>query len=186
MPILYACVAKQGQIIADYSLQDTGMTDTVRKLISKIPPGTHRKTYKKDEYHFHYVAELNTVFFCLTEAAFSVRVSFAFLDDIKSQWTDGAGASFRDVLSNKMAYYSKPGADKIAEVQGKVAEVKDIMLDNIESVLRRGEQLETLDTKAQQLQTGAKDFKSRATTLARTMWWKNFKIWLIIIAIVLV
>lgn len=183
---MYACVAKGGQIVSEYASTETGMADTVKRLIGKIPAGSHRKTYKKDDYHFHYIAESNTVFFTLTEANFPVRVAFAFLDDIKSKWTDTQASTFGVTLSNRMAYFSKPGADKISEVQTKVAEVKDIMLENIDAVLKRGDQLDTLDSKATALQAGAKDFKSRATDLARTMWWKNVKIWIIIIVIVLV
>lgn len=187
MPILYACVAQNAQIVSEFATQETGMRDTVQRLLTKIPAGTSRKTYKKEDYHFNYVAEAGSVFFCLTDAGMQARVAFAFLDDIKSRWGSGSAPSaFKDTLRDRMGYYSRPGADKITEVQAKVAEVKDVMLENIDALLKRGDQLETLDKKAEGLKQGAKDFKTRATDLARSMWWKNVKIWIIIIVIIIV
>ncbi|KAI8906539.1 hypothetical protein PhCBS80983_g01009 [Powellomyces hirtus] len=76
--------------------------------------------------------------------------------------------------------------NKTAAVQGQVDEVIGIMHNNIEKVMQRGERLESLQNKTDDLQQGALQFKRGATKVRRQMWWKDLKLKLIIAAIVIV
>ncbi|EPZ36580.1 hypothetical protein ROZALSC1DRAFT_27790 [Rozella allomycis CSF55] len=49
------------------------------------------------------------------------------------------------------------------------------MQNNIQLVMDRGEQLESLQTKTDNLQQGALQFKKGANNLRKQMWWKNMK-----------
>ena len=72
---------------------------------------------------------------------------------------------------------SRPGdPDKVERVKDEVARVKDIMVTNIEALLERGERLDLLVDKTEQLSTNAVSFKQASRTLARRMWWQNFKV----------
>lgn len=53
------------------------------------------------------------------------------------------------------------------------------MVQNLEKVLQRGEQIELLVEKTEQLQTNAAEFKKVSTDLKRHYWWRNVKIWII-------
>jgi vesicle-associated membrane protein 4 len=61
------------------------------------------------------------------------------------------------------------GPGKTAAVQGQVDEVIGIMNNNIEKVMARGERLETLQNKTDDLQQGAMQFKRGATKVRREM-----------------
>ncbi|KAJ3013732.1 hypothetical protein HKX48_005543 [Thoreauomyces humboldtii] len=78
------------------------------------------------------------------------------------------------------------GPNKTQAVQGQVDEVIGIMHNNIEKVMARGEKLESLQNKTDDLQQGALQFKRGATKVRRQMWWKDLKLKLIIAAIIIV
>lgn len=53
---------------------------------------------------------------------------------------------------------------------------KAIMSDNIEKVLARGEQLDAVAAKADDLQAHARDFHVRGRALRRRLWWKDIRL----------
>lgn len=61
------------------------------------------------------------------------------------------------------------GPSKAQNVQNQVNEVIGIMHNNIEKVMARGEKLETLQTKTDDLQAGALQFKRGATKIRKQM-----------------
>ncbi|KAJ3297996.1 hypothetical protein HK104_011291 [Borealophlyctis nickersoniae] len=81
-------------------------------------------------------------------------------------------------------YSSNPGADKLRQVQGEIEQVKDVMVHNIEKVLERGERIEILVDKTDNLNQASFAFKKRSTALRRQMWWKNTKLMVILGAVI--
>ncbi|CAN9504570.1 unnamed protein product [Ophioblennius macclurei] len=71
-------------------------------------------------------------------------------------------------------------------VQGQVNEVKVILKDNINKVLERGDRLDDLIGKTDDLQATADSFQRTSTRVARKYWWKNIKMMIIIGVIVLI
>ncbi|CAH1787342.1 unnamed protein product [Owenia fusiformis] len=78
------------------------------------------------------------------------------------------------------------GDSKIARVQGQVHDVIDVMKDNIGKVMDRGERLEDLQDKSDDLSSNANMFRSRATDLRRNMWWKECKMRILLAVVVVV
>jgi hypothetical protein len=79
--------------------------------------------------------------------------------------------------------------NKVAKVQSQVSEVKSIMMENIEKVLDRGEKLEMLVDKTENLRYQADQFQKSGKALRNKMWWQNIKMKLLvalILAIVVV
>lgn len=103
-------------------------------------------------------------------------------------------------------YYSNDtNADRIKRVQTQIAEVKDVMVDNIGSfylvlrgfvlcsdycsldkVLARGERIELLVDKTNELSSSALSFQKQSVSLKRSMWFKNIKIMIVIGVLVVV
>lgn len=61
------------------------------------------------------------------------------------------------------AFLTLPIKDKLTQVENKVAEVKEILLDNLRELEQRGESLESLKIKADDLVHVAEVFKRKAT-----------------------
>ena len=136
---------------------------------------------------------------CMADEEMSRRIPFAFLADIKNRWkatfgTAGRNAmaygmndEFARVLAKQMDYYShNPEADRINQVRGGLEDVKTIMVSNIEKVLERGERIELLVDRTDNLSAQAFQFKKKSTQLKRAMWWKNMKLTLIIALVVII
>ena len=91
------------------------------------------------------------------------------------------------VLQKQMEHFSDASkSDKFAQVKGQLQEVKGIMIDNIEKVLERGERIELLVDRTNDLSDSATDFKFRSKKLKNTVWWKNVKLILLLVFIILV
>ena len=74
--------------------------------------------------------------------------------------------------------------NKVAKVQTQVAEVKEIMMQNIEKVPDRGEKLELLVDKTENLRYQADQFQKGGKALRNKMWWQNVKMKLLVALIV--
>ncbi|KAL7324316.1 Vesicle membrane receptor protein (v-SNARE) [Mucor circinelloides] len=74
---------------------------------------------------------------------------------------------------------------KTARVQQQVDEVVGIMQENIDKVMQRGERLDDLRGKTEDLQATAGHFKRGANQVRKRMWWKDLK-WKIIIALTII
>jgi len=75
---------------------------------------------------------------------------------------------------------------KLQQTQAQVDEVVDIMRVNVDKVLERDQKLSELDDRADALQAGASQFEASAGKLKRKMWWKNCKMWAILITVIVV
>ncbi len=69
---------------------------------------------------------------------------------------------------------------KIQQAQNAVEEVIEIMRDNIDKTIHRGEKLETLQTQTEELAAHSMIFQRSAKSLSRAMWWKKCKLNLMI------
>jgi hypothetical protein len=80
-------------------------------------------------------------------------------------------------------------SSKFAQVQKQTIELKEIMIDNIEKTIRRGEELESLENRAEQLHEASTCFYKKSKSLKWKERWNAVKFWIlgvIILAIVVV
>ncbi|SAM01439.1 hypothetical protein [Absidia glauca] len=77
------------------------------------------------------------------------------------------------------------GNQKTQHVQQQVDEVVNIMQENIDKVMQRGERIDDLRGKTEDLQSTAGHFRRGANQVRKRMWWKDLK-WKIIIAVTII
>ena len=87
-------------------------------------------------------------------------------------------------LVNK--YQDIKNINKIAEIQEDVNAIKIDMKKNINKMVESVEDVNDLQNKSEQLKLESQDYKKNAVELRKITWWQNFKLWLIIIGVVLV
>ena len=91
--------------------------------------------------------------------------------------TYGLQGSFSPVISQLMhTYNTNPPSDELTNAQNQLAQVKDIMVQNVEQILSRGERIELLVDKTDNMASQATAFRRGARTVRRQMWWKNTRI----------
>lgn len=74
--------------------------------------------------------------------------------------------------------------DKTRMVRQEVDQVVNIMQGNIERLMERGENLDSLHSKTDNLQAGAMEFRKGAVQVKKRMWWQNAKMNLVIAVVV--
>ncbi|KAK1413682.1 hypothetical protein QVD17_35458 [Tagetes erecta] len=158
--LIYSFVARGTVIIAEYTEFKGNFTTVASQCLQKLPANNNRFTYNCDGHTFNY----------LMDNGYSTIVGL-----------------FRFRHEQMKYCVSHPEEiDKIAKVKAQVSEVKGVMMENIEKVLDRGEKIELLVDKTDNLRNQANEFKKQGTKMKRKMWIQNMKIKLIVAGIVLV
>lgn len=200
MPILFSVVARGTVVLAKYASCTGNFEEMTEKILEKIPPKNDKLTYTKGSYHFHYICENNIIYMCITDDDFQRSRAFLYLTEIKRRfitvYDQGAqtavayamNSDFARVLANEMKYYSESNQDIdiISKVHGELDELKDIMVKNIDNVAMRGERLELLVNKTDNLTANSVTFRKTSRNLARSLFWKNVKIYVIVGVILIV
>lgn len=126
---------------------------------------------------------------------FLVTIKNAFLAQFPPPETDFAAlpaygcAAFNARLKQLMVAQGTTEAgqqDALRNVQSEIAGVREIMTENIERVLERGERIDLLVDKTDRLGGLAGDFRVRSRGLRRQMWWKNVRLMALLVAVVLI
>jgi len=81
---------------------------------------------------------------------------------------------------------SQPANNRTAALQAEIDSTVGIMRDNINKVSDRGERLDALQDKTDNLQRSAQGFRRGANRVRKAMWWKDMKMRMIIIAVVVI
>jgi vesicle-associated membrane protein 7 len=116
------------------------------------------------------------------------RIPFAFLQEIKDLFHSKYGMEvpqraiafslneeFSKLIQDRMDFYNNAGSnvDGLSAVKNQIEDVKNVMVENIEKVLERGEKIELLVDKTDRLNQQAFQFVSNSKKLRTAMWWKN-------------
>lgn len=99
---------------------------------------------------------------------------------------------FSPVIKERMEYYNSDDADRgidsIGVVKSQIEDVKEVMFNNIEKVLERGEKIELLVDKTDRLNQQAFRFESSSRSLRRAMYWQKMRCYITlgVIAVLLI
>lgn len=160
--IIYALVANDGSTtpLAEVALAGGNFSVIAVKILGKIRQNASVSYSYENKYMFHYHNDQGFTFLCMTDAGFTNRTAYNFLFDIKDRFFQKYGAEaasaiglsanreFADTIKNRMHYYNTdPSADKLKTVRANIDKTKDIMIENIDKVLARGEKIEILVNK---------------------------------------
>lgn len=125
---------------------------------------------------------------------------FSFLAELQRRFTSlpssssiadipayGLQGTFGPVVAELMdTYNTAPPVDELERAKGELAQVKDIMVQNVEQILSRGERIELLVDKTDEMAHQATAFRRGARTVRRQQFWRNQKIMLLSVAVGLV
>ncbi|CAK9317488.1 unnamed protein product [Citrullus colocynthis] len=200
MAIIYALVARGSVVLAEFSVTPTNASSISRQILDKIPGNDDSHvSYSQDRYIFHVKRTDGLTVLCMADDTAGRRIPFAFLEDIHQRFVRtygravhsanayGMNDEFSRVLSQQMEYYSNdPNADRINRLKGEMSQVRNVMIENIDKVLERGDRLELLVDKASNMQGNTMRFRKQARRFRNTVWWKNVKLMIMLIILLLV
>lgn len=76
--------------------------------------------------------------------------------------------------------------DRITQVRSQVQEVTGIMQENVGKIMERGERLDDLQDRSEQLISVSDDFYVTSARIRRRMWWQDLKSKIILAIVVIV
>ncbi|CAD2217364.1 vesicle-associated membrane protein 7 [Angomonas deanei] len=167
----------------------------MQKVIQTVSTKEYRRKTIEDKeggVNYNYISNgEGRLVACVTTSDMRMRTVFAFLEAVEPLVRGGAaqGTELRNgrkLLQQKMEFYNNPQNDKITALNDDINQVVDVMMDNMDKVLARGDQLDTIVDKSETLLVHANDFRDHSTQLKRNLCMKNLKLTLIIIAAVIV
>eukprot|EP01087_Luapelamoeba_hula_P015872 TRINITY_DN4800_c0_g1_i1.p1 TRINITY_DN4800_c0_g1~~TRINITY_DN4800_c0_g1_i1.p1 ORF type:complete len:273 (+),score=55.09 TRINITY_DN4800_c0_g1_i1:42-860(+) len=202
MSIRYALIARGTTVLVEYSRDTGNFTQIARQLLVEIQrgnAGSDRRSYASGNMVFHYINQDNVTVLCMADEEAGSRIPFAFLQDIQQKFltqfgrsylTAGEGVfddAFARTIDQQMNHYNySPDVDDFRRIKHSLNEAMDVMVVNIEKVLKRGEAIEVLVTQTETLERGSFRMKQSSTAVKRRMWWKNTYLCLVLICCVLV
>ncbi|KAL7753368.1 palmitoyltransferase [Sorochytrium milnesiophthora] len=148
------------------------------KTLAERTPAGQRQSVEQDEYNMHvhaYNRRDGLVGVVVTDKEYPVRVAFSLLNKVlddftqkfpKAEWTQLTAATsqsrFPELQATLTKFQDPHSADSLLKVQRELDETKIILHKTIESVLERGEKLDDLVAKSDQLSMQSKTFYKTA------------------------
>lgn len=172
---LAASIQEDEQSGRDLQQYQTQAKQLFRKLNAQSPD---RCTLEAGDMNFHYVIAQGVCYLCLCEAFFPKKMAFAYLEDLHTEFIEQYGKrvptvtrpySFIEfdtfIQKTKKLYIDSRARRNMGNINNELQDVQRIMVANIEEVLLRGEALSSLDTKASNLSSLSKKYRSDAKYL---------------------
>ncbi|CAH9099834.1 unnamed protein product [Cuscuta europaea] len=199
MAILYSLVARGPVVLAEHSATSTNASTIARQVLEKIPGNNDTNiSYSQDRYIFHVKRTDGLTVLCMADDVAGRRIPFDFLEEIHQRFVRTYGRAvlsaqayamndeFSRVLAQQMEYYSNdPNADRINRLKGEMSQVRNVMIQNIDKVLERGDRLELLVDKTATMQGNTLRFKRQSRRFRSAVWWRNVKLIVVVTFLVL-
>lgn len=172
---LAASIQEDEQSERDLQQYQSQAKQLFRRLNAQSPD---RCTLEAKDLNFHYLIAQGICYLCLCEASFPKKLVFAYLEDLHNEFFDQYGKRVPTVTrpyffiefdiyiqKAKKKYSDSQARRNLGSINTELQDVQRIMVTNIEEVLQRGEALSALDTKASNLLTQSKKYRSDAKYL---------------------
>ena len=194
----YVCVARGERILAEHRLDaNYDLGDTLFRILRALNPDEElRKSYTHGKHMVNIRVVDGLTFVCITRSDFSVSLTFQMLSACANVFraNHGHGRDVADLAPGALngSYTPKCLAPKVAEfnaqdlkrsrvqqITSKVDDVRDIMFDNMKTVLQRGDKLEVIEHKTEVFSETAEDLHRNASIAAKNaemrLW--RMKVW---------
>mmetsp|Transcript_74859 Transcript_74859/g.86904 ORF Transcript_74859/g.86904 Transcript_74859/m.86904 type:complete len:239 (-) Transcript_74859:36-752(-) len=193
MPIVGSCVAFQNVIVSEDRISTT-IRPAVMKMLERLPRHDTMASFQYENLAYHFMIENEIVYLCVSDKVYQSRTVFGFLNEAKGKFKElfgGAGTRYpspteltpkncarfnSQLITLTKMFNDNPQADKLGRIQSEIDAVKQVMLENLDDLLNRGERIDTLCDKTEMLKEEAQGFHNNARTLKKKMWWRNVKI----------
>ncbi|CAM0147150.1 unnamed protein product [Urochloa decumbens] len=197
--LIYAMVARGTVVVAEHTSYTGNFRDIAAQCLHRLPAGNNRFTYTCDAHTFNFLVADGYAYCVVATESAGRQIPMAFLEMIKEDFnkryaggkaaTATANSLSRDFgprLRDQMQYCTDHPEEvsRLSKVKAQVDQVKGIMMENIDRVIDRGETIDGLVTRTEQLHDQAADFRQQGVRVRRKMWYQNMKMKLIVLGIV--
>lgn len=199
MSLHYSLVARGPVVLCEYSSTAGNFNSVALECLQNIKESDNKLSINCDKHTFNFLIQNGYAYLVVADESYGRQIPYAFLDRIKDEFqakysekgrtaaAHSLDKSFGPRLKYHMEYCVQHPEElsKVLSVQQKVNEVKNIMVENIEKVIERGEKIELLVDKTDDLRSQAEVFQKRGRQLRNKMWWANCKMKLVVLLVLL-
>ncbi|KAH8492641.1 hypothetical protein H0E87_022017 [Populus deltoides] len=182
--LIYAFVSRGTVILAEFTEFSGNFNSIAFQCLQKLPATNNKFTYNCDGHTFNYLAENGFTYCVVADESAGRQLPMAFLERVKDDFVSKYGGG-KAATAQANGLNKEFGDKQACKVKAQVSEVKGVMMENIEKVLDRGEKIELLVDKTENLHSQAQDFRSQGTQIRRKMWLQNMKVKLIVLGILI-
>ena len=200
MSIAYAAIIKRDVCIASGPEPNPSINQSLKRLCAQISSGSvHQLDQGKNV--IKVLSEANGMnYCCVAESSCDGRRTLQFLEELQRQWVRKYGSQpppfsenqknqeFGPIIQSALSSFNSQQAQKINVIKENILQAQETMAKNLEEALRRGEKLEDMEQKANNLNEHAHEFERGAKTLKNKMCWQKYQWYLLgaLIAIVVI
>lgn len=176
-------LVKYAQLLGNY---DQILNQVFPKIIKK---NDTRMTFNYEQFCFHYIFDNTITYFCITKNVFDQVKAFKFLVRIKHKFERqyqqrvhtalpfAFHAEFLPTLAIETKRYSENlSFEKINEIQEQIDETRQILCEDIDRLVDRGESLHLLVDKSDQMSSASMTFKQQSRSVHRRLYWKHIRV----------
>lgn len=191
------------KLITEYTTNSISSAEkkTANQIIQKISKQENRKfeernIIKSDNNAYYFILyNPNIIFISYVDDSYPERLVFQMFEEIKAEEilsmindsTKELNPNGRQKLKEVIdKYQEREKVDKIGEIQNDVNDVKKEVKKNIDKMVENVEDVEKLEMKANLLKDACQEYNKDAKEIRKITWWKNFKLWIILISIILI
>ena len=180
--ILCGVISRGTTILAKYiQVAGSNMNEFIDKVLEKISATSDESnSYTHGEFMIYYMSQRGITYLAIAQKNFPQENVFNFLGEVMEKFQGYAGDSARSALA--YAYEGEFGEilkngmlratpSQIEILNNDMNEVKVIMIQNIDAAISRGERMDVLLDKTDDLQTNAGTFKRQAVQIQKYMWY---------------
>lgn len=155
---------KNVQELCDFAVKQLAAAEDQTAYVSAKEP-------KIEQCLFHKFRKDNSIAIIVVDAAYPSRAAFNILRELMTEY-DSTNGNFPNgqskVIHKGITEYQDPNnADKLAKIQANLDETKDIMVQNLEKAIGRGESLNEMLEKSENISAQSKLFADKAEDLNR-------------------
>lgn len=192
MSILYSLVAKDGVVLGEYTSRAGNFQTVTRLLLPRIPTDNERVSYVYDEHVFHHFFRNGLCFMAMCPKSTSLRLPYTFLQDVADLvfglFPVEALSTFvalslnnrlAPLLQERMLYWNEYFArapPELSRIHEQIANIQDVLVDNIDKLLARKEKIGLLVDRTEQLHQDAIEFTRQAGRYQRRVWWQHYRL----------
>eukprot|EP01064_Diplonema_japonicum_P021633 TRINITY_DN3119_c1_g1_i1.p1 TRINITY_DN3119_c1_g1~~TRINITY_DN3119_c1_g1_i1.p1 ORF type:complete len:220 (+),score=40.55 TRINITY_DN3119_c1_g1_i1:23-661(+) len=194
MPIKYSAIFLEGNRVAEHPAGGyAALAETCQRLADKEARiNKYNRTKLTDDSQgvdVNYLATGRDVLIvCVSTTDMPVRTSFDMLGrvEVKCRGDRQDWPSPSETLKRESEYANDPRNDIAKKVQGEIAEIQDIMMENMDKMLDRHDKLENMVQKSDALANEGQTFFKRGRELRRKMCCQQAKMTIMVVVVVMV
>lgn len=169
--IVYTGIWQRLEVVAEYKLPGNISEVIVKLLEEGVRPDARASFNYENHYNVHLYNIKGFTYVVVVENGYSKRLAFELIEEIKELRYPHAG----DLEEITRRYITNQNEDKIQRINNEVSEINDIVMTNIQKVLKNTTKLEVIAKKTNDMEAHALIFKKSGDELFSIARCQNIK-----------